>query len=261
MNSWNLTELQRDIWEKKYQNNNETFDEWLERVSGGDKEVANLIRDKKFLFGGRILANRGLEKQGKKISLSNCYVIPQPTDDLESIFECAKQLAKTYSRGGGCGVDISNLRPKNAKVMNSAEKTTGPVSFMELYSQVTGLISQKGRRGALMISMNVNHPDIEEFIDVKTDLEKITKANISVKINDEFMKSVKNNKKYSCRFKVEATGEIIYKDIDARKLFIKLCENNWDYSEPGLINWDRIQNYNLLSKDEEFEYAGVNPCA
>lgn len=146
MNNWKLTDLQKDIWENKYRHNNETFEEWLDRVSGRNKDIANLIKNKKFLFGGRILANRGLDKEGKKISYSNCYVIPAPNDNLEEIFECAKQLAITYSRGGGCGVDISKLRPKNAKVMNSAEKTTGPVSFMELYSQVTGLISQKGRR-------------------------------------------------------------------------------------------------------------------
>ena len=110
-----------------------------------------------------------------------------------------------------------------------------------------------------MLSMNVNHPDIEEFIDIKTDLDKVTKANVSVWITDDFMKAVKNKDKYLCSFEVEATGEIIEKEIDARELFLKLCKNNWDYSEPGLLMKNRIDNYNLLSEDGEFEYAGVNP--
>lgn len=135
-----------DIWQKKYRYNNESFDEWLERVSGGNQELKQLILDKKFLFGGRILSNRGLEKDGVKITLSNCYVITPPEDSIESIFECASKLARTYSYGGGCGVDISNLAPRGAKVNNTAKETSGSVSFMDLYSLITGLIGQNGRR-------------------------------------------------------------------------------------------------------------------
>lgn len=135
-----------DIWEKKYQYNNESFDEWIERVSGGDKDVAKLILEKKFLFGGRILSNRGLDKYGVKTTLSNCYVITPPEDNIESIFECATKLARTYSYGGGCGVDISKLAPRGAKVNNTAKETSGSVSFMDLYSLVTELIGQNGRR-------------------------------------------------------------------------------------------------------------------
>lgn len=135
-----------DIWERKYRYNNETFDEWLDRVSGENKELRQLILDKKFLFGGRILSNRGLNKYGVKTTLSNCYVISPPEDNIESIFECASKLARTYSYGGGCGVDISNLAPRGAKVNNTAKETSGSVSFMDLYSLVTGLIGQNGRR-------------------------------------------------------------------------------------------------------------------
>lgn len=135
-----------DIWTKKYQFENETFDEWLDRVSGGDEDVKKLIISKKFLFGGRILSNRGLEKKGVKTTLSNCYVIAPPNDSIESIFECASKLARTYSYGGGCGIDISKLAPKGAKVRNTAKETSGSVSFMDLYSLVTGLIGQNGRR-------------------------------------------------------------------------------------------------------------------
>ena len=135
-----------DIWNRKYRYNNESFDEWLDRVSGGDDKVRRLILEKKFLFGGRILSNRGLDKYGVKTTLSNCYVIEPPSDSIESIFDCAKKLARTYSYGGGCGVDLSNLAPRGAKVSNTAKETSGAVSFMDLYSLVTGLIGQNGRR-------------------------------------------------------------------------------------------------------------------
>lgn len=250
-----------DIWTKKYQQNNETFDEWLDRVSGGDSVIRDLIVKKKFLFGGRILSNRGLEKQGRKITLSNCYVITPPEDNIESIYECATKLARTYSYGGGCGVDLSKLSPRGAKINNSAKQTTGAVSFMDLYNLTTDLIGQNGRRGALMISLSCNHPDLEEFIGIKSDLNKINKANISIRITDEFMQAVTNKSKYTLSFTREETGEVIEKEIDAYEIFKKICEMNWDYAEPGVLFWDRIKNWNLLSEDKEFEYAGTNPCA
>lgn len=254
-------QLGQDIWERKYRYENETFDEWINRVSGGNSEIANLIKEKKFLFGGRILANRGLENKGRKISLSNCYVIEPPEDNIESIFDCAKKLARTYSYGGGCGVDISKLAPKGARVNNAAKETTGSVSFMDLYSMVTGLIGQNGRRGALMLSISCEHPDLEEFIGIKSDLDRVTKANISIRITDKFMAAVKNKTPFTLSFNRLETGETITKEIDAYEMFHKMCEMNWDYAEPGMLFWDRINNWNLLSCDDEFEYAGTNPCA
>ena len=250
-----------DIWTKKYQYNNESFPAWINRVSGGDEAVAELIEDKKFLFGGRILANRGLHEYGEKITYSNCYVITPPDDNIESIFECAKKLARTYSYGGGCGVDISKLAPCGAKIRNAAKVTSGAVSFMDLYSLITGLISQNGRRGALMLSIDCHHPDLEEFIGIKSDLERVTKANISVRITNDFMKAVKNHEEFTLSFTREETGETIEKTVDAYEMFKKFSEMNWDYAEPGMLFWDRISNYNLLSEDPEFSYAGVNPCA
>lgn len=135
-----------DIWNRKYRYNKESFDEWLDRVSGGDKDVREIIKKKQFLFGGRILSNRGLNKDGRKITYSNCYVMAPPEDSIESIFDCAKRLARTYSYGGGCGVDISNLAPRGAKINNAAKETSGSCSFMDLYSLVTQLIGQNGRR-------------------------------------------------------------------------------------------------------------------
>lgn len=254
-------ELGIDIWCKKYQFENETFEEWLDRVSAGNEDVKKLIIEKKFLFGGRILSNRGLDKKGVKTTLSNCYVIAPPEDSIESIFECASKLARTYSYGGGCGIDISKLAPNGAKVRNTAKETSGSVSFMDLYSMVTGLIGQNGRRGALMISLACDHPDIERFVEIKSDLDKVTKANISIRITDKFMYAVKEDKDFLLSFTREATGETIKKTIKAKELFRKICEMNWDYGEPGMLFWDRIQNWNLLSEDPLFEYAGTNPCA
>ena len=149
----NLTEwlgkdntIGQDIWIKKYQKDNETLDEWFERVSSGNSELKQLLIDKKFLFGGRILSNRGLEKQGKKITFSNCYVLAPPEDNLESIFQCASDVARTFSYGGGVGVDLSKLSPRGATIHNAAKSTTGAVSFMDLYSLVSELIGSEGRR-------------------------------------------------------------------------------------------------------------------
>lgn len=188
-------------------------------------------------------------------------IVDRPLINEASIFDCAKKLARTYSYGGGCGVDISKLSPRGAKVNNAAKETTGSVSFMDLYSMVTGLIGQAGRRGALMLSLSCEHPDLEEFIGIKSDLDRVTKANISIRITDKFMAAVKNKTPFTLSFTRLETGETITKEIDAYEMFHKMCEMNWDYAEPGMLFWDRINNWNLLSCDDEFEYAGTNPCA
>jgi len=258
---WVMTDLQRDIYEKKYRYDNESFDEFLTRVSGNNNFIKKAIKDKKFMPAGRILAGRGLHKLGRKITLSNCYVMPKVEDNIESIFDTAKYMARTYSYGGGVGLTLSKLRPKGAKVNNAASTTTGAVSFMDLYSLVTGLIGMKGRRGALMLNLDCNHPDIEDFIDVKNDLKKVNYANISVNVTDEFMKAVIEDKDYELYFKVEATGEEIRRTVRAKELFRKIAKSNWNMAEPGILFIDRINSWHLLSEDEEFEFAGVNPCA
>lgn len=254
-------QLGMDIWNKKYRNEQEDFEGWITRVSGGNEEIAKYIKEKKFLFGGRILSNRGMDKQGKKVTYSNCYVVEPPEDNIESIFDCAKKLARTYSYGGGCGVDISKLSPKGAKINNAAKETSGAVSFMELYSLVTSLIGQNGRRGALMISIDCSHPDVQEFIELKTDLEKVNTANISVRIHEDFMEAVKKNEEYCLHYTRQETGEVIERMVNARELFHRITETNWDYAEPGALFWDRITGWSLLSNTKEFSYAGVNPCA
>lgn len=140
----NHNELSYTIWNKKYRDHSESFTQWLHRVSNGYEPIMRLIKEKKFIFGGRILASRGVTD--RKVTYSNCYVITPPEDNLESIFQCASKLARTYSYGGGCGINISNLAPKGSKVHNAAKYTSGATSFMDFYSYVTGLIGQEGRR-------------------------------------------------------------------------------------------------------------------
>ena len=248
-----------DIWKGKYQFEGETFEEWIERVSHGNKEIAELIRNKRFLFGGRILANRGLDEKGRKVTYSNCYVLPQVGDSIEDIYKTCSDLARTFSYGGGVGIDISKLRPKDSFVNNTARKTSGACSFMDTFSQVTETIGQNGRRGALMISIDCTHPELLDFIEIKNDLDRVTKANISVRVTDDFMRAVVENKDWELYFKSE--HEETKKTVKAKEVFRLLCKNNWNMAEPGILFWDRIENYNLLSKDEEFHYAGVNPCA
>lgn len=260
VNEWlNGNQLSLDIWNNKYRSETETFEEWLDRISAGNQEVRTLIKEKKFIFGGRILANRGLNKAGKKITLSNCYVIPEPEDNLESIFDCAAKLARTYSYGGGCGVDVSKLRPKGAPVNNAARSTSGTTSFMDFFSYVTGLIGQEGRRGALMLSIDCTHPDLEEFINLKSDLDLCTKANISVRVSDAFMQAVTSDSGWELHF--ESEHGLISKTVKAREIFKLLAKRNWEMAEPGILYWDNITNYNMLNTDPNFKFAGVNPCA
>ena len=253
-------QLAIDIWSKKYKYENENFEEWLGRVSNGDEELARLIREKKFLFGGRILANRGLQHFGKKVTYSNCYVLAIEEDSIESIYQTCANLARTFSYGGGVGIDISPLRAKDMAVHNAAKTTTGAVSFMNTFSNVSEVIGQNGRRGALMISIDCHHPDLEEFIDIKNDLNAVTKANISVIITNDFMNAVINDRDWELSFETE-NGDKLVKTVKAKKLFRKLAYNNWNMAEPGILFWDHIENYNIISEDPEFHYAGVNPCA
>ena len=255
---WLDSQLGIDIWNNKYKFENENFEEWLGRVSNGNEDIAQLIREKKFLFGGRILANRGLDEYGKKVTYSNCYVL-NTNDSIEDIYKTCSDLARTFSYGGGVGIDISKLRPKDAYVNNTARKTSGACSFMDTFSQVTETIGQNGRRGALMLSIDCTHPELLDFIGIKNDLNRVTKANISVRVSDDFMRAVVEDKEWELYFKSE--HEEIKKIVKAKEVFRILCENNWDYAEPGILYWSKIEDYNLLSEDKEFSYAGVNPCA
>ena len=257
---WVNDGLPLSIWKRKYQFKNETFEEFFDRVSGGNEKIRKIIKNKEFLPAGRILANRGLQEHGLKVTYSNCYVATPPEDNLESIVQRAGDLARTYSYGGGEGIDISKLRPQGSKVHNAAKTTSGAPSFMGLYDEISSIIGMKGRRAALMISLDVSHPDVEQFIEKKLDLDSITKANISIKVTDDFMEAVKNDEKYTLSFHVKDTGEDIEREVNASKIFNKLAYGNWFSSEPGTLFWDKIKNYSILQHYDDFEFAGTNPC-
>ena len=238
INDWINEKISKDVLEKKYFLENETFDNWLNRISRNRSELKQSILDKKFIFAGRILANRGTKLN---TSYSNCTVISTPEDNMESIFDSVKEMALIYKSGLGAGIDLSKLRGRGTKVNNAAKFSSGSVSFMELFNTVTSIISQQGqnRQGALLITLDIFHNDILEFIKIKSSNDKIKFANISVKMHNEFMDNISKN-------------EEIWKEI---------CENNWDWGEPGILFWDRIKNYNLVSEDNEYEIIGVNACS
>lgn len=261
-----------DTWNKKYRNtksngSSETLQQWFSRVCNKDEKLIKRMEDMKFLFGGRILANRGLVTKDHKVTLSNCYVLPPVEDNIHSIMKTAEELAVIFSRGGGVGIDISKLRYKGAPVRNSAETTTGACSFMQLYDVVTSIIGQKGRRGALIITMDCDHPDIHDFIDIKKDLNMITNANISVKVTNEFMKYAveKPGESYSVRCKItdEKTGETWHEhriSVTPSEILHHLAENNWKMAEPGIIFKDTIEDYNFVERNPYIKITGVNPC-
>jgi len=251
------SQLGIDIWNNKYRQNNESFDEWLDRVSGGNESVRMLIEQKKFMFGGRILANRGIDD--RNVSLSNCYYFDIPEDSIDGIYETARKLAKTFSYGGGVGVDMSVLAPKGAKINNAAKYTTGAVSFMSTFNEVAQTIGAEGRRAALLMSLKSEHPDLEEFITCKSEDGKISGANISIQASDDFMYSVENGEKYTQSF-TRHNGDKTIKLIDSRNVFRKFAENNWDWSEPGMQFIDTMRNWNMLSECDEYVINGTNAC-
>lgn len=266
-----------EIWYKKYGVNGESpADVWKEiakltsemetpeNQKFWESKFNELLNDWKFVPAGRILF--GLREDVKnpnrrKITLSNCFVIPSPEDNLESIFETGKIMAKIYASGGGVGLDLSNIRPKGSKVNNSAIVSDGVKPFMELYSQITNTIAISGRRGALMLSIDVEkNPDVLEFINSKKDLGKVNYANISIKLSDAFMNAVINKSNWSIEFTVKDTGEKIIKDFNANDLFDIIVKNAHSSAEPGILFWDTIKNYSPNKYFTENEIVNVNPC-
>lgn len=217
-----------------------------------------LLEDFRFIPGGRIMFGAG---QPRRATLLNCYVIPIKEDSIESIFEWCKEAARTYSFGGGVGTDISILRPKGAPVNNAAIYSTGSVSFMDLFSMTTGTIGQAGRRGALMITISCDHPDVMEFIEIKNDPSrtKVQFANISVRLTDEFMEAVEKDKPFTLRYENDVIGRFT-KKVRAKEVWEKLIQNAHASAEPGLIFWDNVK------RESTTEYNGMevittNPCS
>jgi len=250
------------------ENEDIAFDMFVNRVASivpeYDDEVMKFMKNSLY-SGDFILAGRSLYGAGAKgkfkSSMSNCYILPKPEDNLESIFDVSKEMARIFSYGGGCGVDISNLRPKNAKVKNVARTSSGAVSFMNLFSSVGELIAQQNRRGAILIAMDCNHPDIEDFLTIKQNNDKVQGANISIKFTDEFIQAVKGNKDIQLYFKVKATGEEITKTINAGEFFTKFAEAQHGFAEPGALFIDTVRNWNMLSEYKDYKIDVTNPCA
>ncbi len=223
--------------------------EWYEKFTW-------LLENFRFVPGGRIMFGAGAKK---KATLLNCYVIPVREDSLEGIFDWCKEAARTYSLGGGVGTDISVLRPRGARVNNSAIFSSGAVSFMEIMSETTHTIGQNGRRGALMITISVDHPDVMEFIKVKQNLKKVRYANISVRITDEFMRAVDADADFTMRFDSPRTGKV-EKTVKARAVWNELIQTARDWAEPGLIFWDTVKRYSP-SEYNGMEVITTNPCS
>lgn len=251
-----------DIWNKKYRYNNESFDEWLDRVSGGDKELRQLILEKKFLFGGRTLSNRGTNKKG---SFSNCYSRGFLKDDLEDLMQASKDIALTFKAQGGQGVSLSHLRPKGCGINNGQFTSDGIVPFMEIYNTTTESISQGGsRKGALIMTLDIWHKEAETFIKIKSQEGKIQKANLSLEIDDEFMEYVKKyyetGEVITKTIKRNYEGNIIEYEVTPIKLYKLMMETAYDWAEPGCIFTNRFRNYNLMEKDPYYSIESCNPC-
>ena len=198
-------------------------------------------------------------------SIANCFVVSSPKDSYSGILKTDEELVQIMKRRGGAGIDISNLRPSGTRVNNAARSSDGITCFMERFSNTTKEVAQGGRRGALMLSISCVHPDIEKFIDIKRDKKKVTGANISVKVSDEFMKAALEDKEFELRWPVDATSKNakIKQTVKAKDLWKKLIQANWEAAEPGLLFWDKFLNNSLSDgyADEGFRTVSTNPCS
>ena len=214
-------------------------------------EFYEAMKDFKFVPGGRILSGAG---SGADVTFYNCFVIPQPEDSYDGIFENIHLMGQIMRRGGGVGTDLSTLRPKGEYVAGTNGFSSGPVAFAELYSQTTNITSQGGsRRGALMLMLADNHPDIFEFVHVKEDLSKITGANLSVKVTDKFMDAVENDDDWTLEW-----GGKAYKTVKARELFDDICKAAHKSAEPGL--WFSERSNKEANSWYFEELIATNPC-
>ena len=202
----------------------------------------------------------GIGNNHVNVSLSNCVVIDAPGDNISSIMDSGKYLANLFKRRCGVGLDISNLRPEGAIVNNSARTTTGAWSFADFYSYVCRMIGQNGRRGALMISLDVRHPDVEKFVTMKHDLTKVTGANVSIKITDEFMEAVENNEAFTLHYPIGSAHPTHSKEIQAFDLWTKIVESATKTAEPGLLMWDNILKNLPANEYADFKTICTNPC-
>ncbi len=228
-----------------------------------ESEVFDLLKDFKFIVPqGSPMA--GIGNNFQVGSLSNCFVIGLDghPDSYGGIVKIDEEQVQLMKRRGGVGHDLSHLRPKGTAVKNSALTSTGLVPFMERYSNSTREVAQDGRRGALMLSVSIRHPDATGFIDAKLEKGKVTGANVSVKIDDEFMRAALEGRPYIQRFPIDGQEVLVEKEIDASELWHKIIHNAWKSAEPGVLFWDTITREGLADcyKDKGFASVSTNPC-
>jgi len=226
-----------------------------------EEKIYEYLKDFKYIVpqGSPMM---GIGNNYVNVSLSNCVVVESPADNISSIIDSGKSLANLFKRRCGVGLDIRNLRPEGTQVNNSAGTTTGAWSFADFYSYVCRMIGQNGRRGALMITMDVRHPDIEKFVTMKHDFLKVTGANVSVKISDSFMHAVENNESFNLHFPIGSDNPTHTKEIQAVELWDSIVESATKTAEPGLLMWDNITKFLPAEEyaDEGFKTITTNPC-
>ena len=215
----------------------------------------SLLMDFKFIPGGRVMHGAGRDEAKRKPTLSNCYVVPIEEDSLEGIYRCLRESAMVYRTGGGVGTDLSILRPKGATVNATVDASPGCTAFMNLLSESTNAVSQAGRRGALMLTLRVDHPDIEDFITIKNDEHrtKVQYANISVLVTHEFMQAVMSDSDFDLRW-----GGEVFRTVRARELWNKIITNAHASAEPGIIFWDTMREYHNVEYVNPL--TSTNPC-
>lgn len=228
-----------------------------------NEEIFGLMKDFKYIVPqGSPMS--GIGNNFQIVSLSNCFVIGNSgdSDSYGGILKIDEEQVQLMKRRGGVGHDLSHIRPKASPVKNSALTSTGIVPFMERYSNTTREVAQGGRRGALMLSISIKHPDVEEFIDAKMEQGKITGANVSVKLDDEFMRCVASGKPYKQQFPINSSNPKVVQEIDARALWNKIIHNAWKSAEPGVLFWDTIIKESLPDCYDSFGFKTVstNPC-
>lgn len=225
-----------------------------------EKKIAGYMQGFKYVIPqGSVMSSLG--NPYVIASLSNCIVLPEIYDSYGGIFYTDQQMAQLFKRRCGVGIDISSIRPSGMHVSNAAGTTTGAISFMDRFSNTTREVAQNGRRGALMITIDIAHPDVENFVTSKQDLSRVTGANISVRISDEFMQAVANDGEYTHRWPIEAAQPKFTKTVKARELWNTIIRCAHNTAEPGLIFWDRQHYYSTSSVYPGFKNVSTNPCS
>ncbi|MDD4848117.1 MAG: adenosylcobalamin-dependent ribonucleoside-diphosphate reductase [Bacteroidales bacterium] len=264
-----LKDNQGNIYERSPEDMHHRIAKELARIEAkypnpmSENEIFDLLKDFRFIIPqGSPMS--GIGNNFQIVSLSNCFVIGDdiPADSYGGIMKIDEEQVQLMKRRGGVGHDLSHIRPKGSLVKNSALTSTGIVPFMERYSNSTREVAQDGRRGALMLSINVKHPDVEDFIDAKLDTGKITGANVSVKLTDDFMQAVVNKTTYTQQYPVDSKNPKITKEIEANTIWSKIIHNAWKVAEPGVMFWDTILNESIPDAyaDLGFRTISTNPC-